>query len=518
MIFSFGKLNIRDISLFHFWLIISLFYCVTIVGIEFNSVPISNFYSMVSTFMQWLTVSVCTSGLLLLLSLSRIFFAITFPILFIFSSVICYYNLTVGITLTAVSIEIALVNDSTMWMSVVSPLLICVIIISGIISFLAVYFRWKYIKVSQSEFWIGLVSAFLLSSLHVIIPRINGPVTERLPYSIYYAFDKYFGNRAAVRENRQTYVNTECILSTTPPDVILVLGESLRSDHIPQNGYKRNTMPRLSRDSSVISFPNVYSSYTHTYVSVPHIMTKADPINTDAAYSEQSFITLFKKAGYTTAWFANQDLSDSYSYFAHECDSLYYCNAAKSTYSFNKWLDADLLPLIRNWINDKNLSYMPKLAVIHSIGSHWWYKSHYTDRQTVFLPDADNKEMASLTQEQIINSYDNTIIATDDFLADLFTLIKDRNVIVLYISDHGEALGEDGFYLHGGDCKPLHHPACLVWSSSLYAETFSNIIKALKNGRYNGHTSEAIFYTMLEISDIRTSESAVEKSLLIYEK
>ena len=88
-------------------------------------------------------------------------------------------------------------------------------------------------------------------------------------------------------------------------------------------------MPLLSQDTAVVALPNITTVPFHTFRSVPHIMTRADSVNTEAAFTEQSFITLFKKAGYSTAWLSNQDMLSSYAYFMHEADSLLYGNAVK---------------------------------------------------------------------------------------------------------------------------------------------------------------------------------------------
>ena len=240
-------------------------------------------------------------------------------------------------------------------------------------------------------------------------------------------------------------------------------------------------------------------------------MTKADPTDPVAPYNDQSFVTLFKKAGYSTAWFANQSISQSYAYFAHECDSLIYCNGAKSDYSYDKWLDADLLPMISQW---SGKTAGPKLAVVHTIGSHWWYKSHYTDRQTRFRPDISNKEIAASTTEQIINAYDNTIIATDEFLAGLFAELRGRNAVVLFISDHGEGLGENGVFLHASENEATHYPACFIWYTPEYARLFPDKVGAARRGKDLRHTTEAIFHTALDLGVLETPALDRSKSLL----
>ncbi len=502
----------KKMPLFAFWAAVSLLYCLTVVAIEFHSVPVSNFHSFILAVVKWLVSAVCASGVLMVLCSSRILFAIGFPLLAVFSSVMCYYSLTIGISLTAASIEVALVNDATMWMTVISPILIAVIALSAVVSAAIAFYRWTRVRASRRTSLTALVLGLAVMFLPgYFFPRINASVSARLPFSIYYAFNDYFNNRRAIEENRDTYTNTPVAPASTPPDVFIILGESLRADHLPQNGYARNTMPLLSRDTALISFPEVYSEATFTSASVPVLMTKADPADPVAPYNDQSFVTLFKKAGYSTAWFANQSISQSYAYFAHECDSLIYCNGAKSDYSYDKWLDADLLPMISQW-SEKTAG--PKLAVVHTIGSHWWYKSHYTDRQARFLPDISNKEIAASSQEQIINAYDNTIIATDAFLADLFDSLRGRNAVVLFISDHGEGLGENGVYLHASENEATHYPACFIWYTPEYGRLFPDKVAGARRGKDLRHTTEAIFHTALDLGALETPALDRPKSLL----
>lgn len=502
----------KKMPLFAFWAAVSLLYCLTVVVIEFHSVPVSNFQSFILAVMKWLVSAVCASGVLMVLCSSRILSAVGFPLLAVFSSVMCYYSLTIGISLTAASIEVALVNDATMWMTVISPILIAVIALSAVVSAAIAFYRWTRVRASRRTSLTALVLGLAVMFLPgYFFPRINASVSARLPFSIYYAFNDYLNNRRAIEENRDTYTNTPVAPASTPPDIFIILGESLRADHLPQNGYTRNTMPLLSRDTALISFPEVYSEATFTSASVPVLMTKADPADPAAPYNDQSFISLFKNAGYTTVWFANQSISQSYAYFAHECDSLIYCNGAKSDYSYDKWLDADLLPMISQW-SEKTAG--PKLAVVHTIGSHWWYKSHYTDRQTRFRPDISNKEIAASTAEQIINAYDNTIIATDEFLAGLFDSLRGRNAVVLFISDHGEGLGENGVYLHASENEATHYPACFIWYTPEYARLFPDKVAAARRGKDLRHTTEAIFHTVLDLGALETPALDRPKSLL----
>lgn len=509
--------KIKKWPLWGFVLVVAAAYGITVIGSEFIGVPVSGAYSILTTGSQWALIALCATGLFAVLSLSRVLFAFAFPLIMTLSGAMMYLLLAAGIRLTPTSVEIAIVNDAAMWWSMTSPGLVISILAGLGLGIFAVWIRWKHVRYTNLEKWILGIAGGILTLLPFTVKRLEAPVGSRLPYSIYFAPRQFFANRHVFLTQRNTFDNeTPIVESSRPtPDIIFIIGEALRADHLPQNGYARNTMPNLSRDTAAISLPHIYSEATYTHASVPMIMTRADSAHTDRRYEEQSFITLFKKAGFRTAWITNQDLGISYTYFAHEADTLVYCATSASLYDYEKWLDTATLPFIKELFDSKSEESL--LAVVHTIGSHWWYKSHYTERHARFKPEVNHKDVAGLTREQMVNSYDNTIIATDEFLALVFDIVRDRNCVVIYISDHGEALGEEGVYLHGTAVEPLHHPACIVWYSPKYAATYPEKVRALRNGKLLPRRTDAMFHSALDAAGIVTHSLDTTQSIFRYE-
>lgn len=141
---------------------------------------------------------------------------------------------------------------------------------------------------------------------------------------------------------------------------------------------------------------------------------------------------------------------------------------------------------------------------MHTIGSHWWYPSHYEERHRKFLPDISHRDVSRLSQTEMTNAYDNTIIATDEFLHGLATRFRDTNTVLLYISDHGESLGEGGIYLHAEEGEPQHHPACLIWWGKNYANNFPEKIERILTAYQVHATTSDIFHTVIDIAGIST--------------
>ncbi len=479
--------------------------------------PFSNLRAFLGIAAKWAVLAVCASGVIGVACLSRWVFAFVWPLICIASAVAAYFIVSIGVSLTPGVVELGVANGISMWSTLVSGQLIAVAAAAALLSVVIVLIRWRCVTASRREtIVIGLLSAAAAIIPVNISPSVHIAVTARLPFSLYYSFSRYYDSRTAISEVRTTYDNVNVAAAADAPDVYVVIGESLRYDHIPQNGYHRNTMPLMSLDTALISFPRIYSEAFYTHASVPVIMTDTDSLTRDEAYSRQSFISLFNKAGYSSAWFANQDFSDSYAPFAHEADTLVYCSKVMSVYSYEKYLDTDIIPHIDRWLDSETAK--PRLAVIHTIGSHWWYRSHYPDSEDNFMPDIDSHDVGSLSHEQMVNSYDNTILETDRFISALCQRLRERDAVVIYISDHGENLGENGAYLHATPGDFTHRPACMIWYSEAYARLRPAKVDAIKRYRDRDGNTDAIFHTVVDLADLTTEAFTPQRSLIYGEE
>ena len=135
----------------------------------------------------------------------------------------------------------------------------------------------------------------------------------------------------------------------------------------------------------------------------------------------------------------------------------------------------------------------------------------------VFLPDMDSKELSVLSSEQIINSYDNTIIATDCFIDSIIKDIENENAILIYLSDPGESLGEGGEWLHGTDAPQLHKVAAWIWYSEEYSKHFEDKIALLQKNTNKPLSSDNLFYSIIDFSGLETRVFDPTKSW-IYEE
>lgn len=148
------------------------------------------------------------------------------------------------------------------------------------------------------------------------------------------------------------------------------------------------------------------------------------------------------------------------------------------------------------------------------MGSHGpAYFQRYPQNFAYFKQDCKRADIENCTQQQLINTYDNTIRYTDYVLAQTITHLKQfenqYNVALIYLSDHGESLGENGIYLHGFPYsiapKEQTHIPLMLWLSGGY-KTAQHLDEAcLKREALQDHYSQDnVFDTVLGSLDIST--------------
>lgn len=491
-----------------FVFVITIIYALVFTLSEFSDSPYSSLDDFLVLAFQYAAIAFGTFGLLYLLSINKYVFAFAFPLLVVFSTVLAYFRYTVNATFTPMTIELALVNDLRTNVQVMSWQLVLLMIAALVVSVAIVWVRWEKIRFTRPLLHL-IVAVGIIFMTNSLIPQLKRPLTQRMPYSIYYTFKTYFEIREVAAEQRETFVS-EPVANSDSLIVVFVIGESLRSDHLQINGYERETTPYLAKESNLVLLTDIYTEACFTHTSVPYIMTRADSLNPQRVYEEQSFVTIFKKAGFRTSWLANQESVSTYAYFMNECDTLIYVNGGKSVYTFDKWLDEDVLPYLEDELRNDNTR---QLHIVHSIGSHWWYNSHYTDEFERYTPVIESRVISSNTQEEMINSYDNTILYTDNFLKNTIDLIRDKKSMLIYLSDHGESLGEDGYFLHGTDRPELHYPAAFVWYSDKYASSFPELIDGLKKNSNKRYRTDYLFHSIIDAADISTEYKNAELSV-----
>lgn len=462
-------------------------------------IPMEGVKDLFLNFIHFLIVALGTFCLCYLLAINKYLFAILFPIVTALCAIIAYFIYSLNLTFTTSILDAALHNDLRTSIDVISLPLVLTIFFSLFIAISAVFYRIKHIRFRFK--WVEILAILILFEIvYTINLKRNNSICQRLPFSVCYVGKTYLSQMKSLKQHRLS-IGTDAHTSTDSLAIVLVIGEATRSDHLQLNGYWRNTNPRLSH-IPVISFPHIYSEWTHTNTSLPHFLTRSDSINHNPAFCEKSFISIFNLCGFTTSWIANQEPAASYLPFVKEAQTIFYVNPANSVYIFNKkWLDSDMLSYLEKQLKSATPK---KLIVMHTIGSHWWYNDHFTDCFVSFKPILKTKIIPPKDKAEIINSYDNTVVYTDYFLSKVIEKLEPISACMVYLSDHGESLGENGKWLHAQDNEAEKNPACLIWCSEKYIEKHLQMYQNIIRNKDKKWPTEFLFSSILSLAEITT--------------
>lgn len=289
------------------------------------------------------------------------------------------------------------------------------------------------------------------------------------------------------------------------PLYILVIGEAARYDHLSLNGYERNTTPLLQVRKNLISYDSAYAQANLTSYSLPLIITRSTADDADRAYREKSIVEAFQEAGYFSGYLNKQLSSALETRIVNVSDYAYQSN--KEVDVENNY-DIDLVAKLQECVSDTS-----QFFVLHTMGSHFRYEYRYPAEFEQFTPVMGKSfSYLGISEEnklEFINAYDNTILYLDYFLNELIEYVDglNRSAVVVYISDHGESFWDDDkkLSLHGSYeiSKYEFHVPMLVWYSDEYQLNNSQKVENIKQNKAKTISSDAIFYSILDIAGIK---------------
>ncbi|MBR1878342.1 MAG: sulfatase-like hydrolase/transferase [Paludibacteraceae bacterium] len=479
-------------------LVVTLWTTICFIVPDFMDNPTDGWYGQLLVAAYITACGIGSFFLLYIIGTNKYVGAFLLPIWSILGSVLSFYRIGFHTTFTPIILDVTLHTNIEEAMGVVSWQLVIWVVFNLLCVFLLLVWRWRKIGLTYS--WIHAIIAMVAGTLYFTCnARLQNSLCQRFPYSVPTTIKAYVAMQQSIEQDRSTPPFT----ITEQPDsltIVFIIGESARADHLQLNGYERETNPLLSKRSNIVSFPHIYSEQTHTLACMPYILTRADSTHEQYQYSERSFITLFRQNDYRTAWLSNQDLGNTFAHFPSESDTVVFANAGKTDFVYSPWMDKELLPIM---YSIRKAAHHPRaLFVLHTIGSHWYYNNHVPPCMYYFQPITTNRVITANSLEQIINSYDNSIRYMDYFVDKVIASLENSIALVVYQSDHGEALGEEGAYLHGIDMEEVKHPACIVWYSDAFAAAYPDKVNALIANRNKRYHTDYVFYSLLYAAGI----------------
>jgi lipid A ethanolaminephosphotransferase len=295
-----------------------------------------------------------------------------------------------------------------------------------------------------------------------------------------------------------------------PVLLLLVVGETARAANWGLNGYARPTTPQLAALPDVISFTQASSCGTNTEVSLPCMFSPWGRRQYDEARirGSQSLLHVLKHAGVDVLWRDNQSGCKGV------CEGLPAVTMAETRLpglcDGERCLDEVLLHDFPGLLPARG----DRVVVLHQLGNHGpAYFRRYPKEFERFTPACRTPELRQCSRQDIVNAYDNALLYTDHVLARAITLLRaaeaSHDTALLYLSDHGESLGEANLYLHGVPYaiapKVQTEVPMLLWLSPGYAQRFRLDSGCLRQRAAQPVSHDHLFHTMLGLLDVNTS-------------
>jgi lipid A ethanolaminephosphotransferase len=290
-------------------------------------------------------------------------------------------------------------------------------------------------------------------------------------------------------------------LDNEPKLLIMVVGEASRADHFSLNGYSKETNPLLKREE-IINLPSVSSCGTSTAHSVPCMFSIFDRqhYSYKKGISTENVLDVLKHTNQVEIlWRDNNSNSKGVALRVPFED---YRKAKNNTICDKECRDEGMLVGIKEYINQRKGKNI--IIVLHQMGNHGpAYNKRYTKEFEKFTPVCQTNQLEECSQESINNAYDNALLYTDYFLSKVIHLLKSyettHKTSMIYMSDHGESLGEHGLYLHGlpyfmaPDAQT--HVGAIVWFGKNNKKIFD------PNKEYS---HDNLFHTILGLFDVQS--------------
>ena len=273
--------------------------------------------------------------------------------------------------------------------------------------------------------------------------------------------------------------------------VILVIGESARSENFSLYGYPKNTNPLLSKTPNVSHF-NATSDATYTTAGVKSIVEHE---NTDELYEilpNYLYRNNVDVIWRTTNWGEPPVHIKNY-------------QNREALMPNCKGDDCDYDGILLSGLKEQILASKKNkiLIVLHTSTSHGpTYSKKYPAQFEIFKPVCNSVELGNCSHTELVNAYDNTIVYTDYLLANVIEDLKqlqEYKSAMIFVSDHGESLGENNLYMHGLPRsiapKQQYEIPFIVWTSD-------NSARQMKPNKIL--TQNYVFHSVLNFLNIQS--------------
>jgi lipid A ethanolaminephosphotransferase len=361
------------------------------------------------------------------------------------------------------------------------------------------------------------------------------------------------GDRPLQRIAIDAHRSAALVPTKRPVVLVLAIGESTRAQSIDLNGYVRDTDIDL-HPVPLVNFAHVSSCGTNTATSLPCMFSNMGRKGYDDgdAKHRENVLDVLMRSGYDVLWLDNNTGSKGLAARGREVhlangDDPALCSADGCYDQVLLDALADELPKIRR----------DTVIVVHLLGSHGpAYYARYPAKYAVFVPACHTVELQRCSDEELRNAYDNSVLYTTHILAGIVSQLGERAALVdriapeahaclakrargdisrecplqippkpissgadaeksfdaamLFVSDHGESIGEHGLYLHGAPYaiapEEQTHVPMFFWTSLDFAKRRKLDLGCMRANSGAKLSHDNFFHSVLGLASVETRD------------
>ena len=304
-----------------------------------------------------------------------------------------------------------------------------------------------------------------------------------------------------------------------PALVVLVVGETARAANFSLGGYARQTNPQLTQlqqEGGLTYFSAVRSCGTNTQASVPCMFSHLGKTAYEAGNQPyENLLDVLQRAGLAVLWIDNQ--SGCKGLCTRVAQVLTRTLEVPGVCAGGECFDEVMLQDLDQRIAalDPVRAARGVVVVMHQMGSHgpaYFRRSPAAFKK--FMPECSSNALPDCPREHLVNAYDNSLLYTDHVLTSTVRWLQARgrakplDTALLYLSDHGESLGENNLYLHGLPYALAPefqtHVPMLSWVSPSMQKRLGVRVDCLQKNAALPLSHDNLFHSMLGLLDVQT--------------
>ena len=444
------------------------------------------------------------------------------------SSFASYFMTRYGIMIDTTMIYNLVETDSSEAGDMLSMGLFLYVILIGVLPSIVIYksninYSSLFKQLFSNSITIGLClvvisgNVLLFSSHYASLFRNHHHVRYLVnPLNYVYSVSKYLAQTIMIEDKTPVQIGMDAhqikntINNKKRSVIVLVVGETARAKNFSLNGYNRLTNPLLANEN-ILNYSNFHSCGTSTHVSLPCMFSKFERVDFDEARAQrfEKLPDVLQRAGLDVSWRDNNSgCKGVCKNIPTENTNLIHLDYVCSD---SECYDDAMLVGLKEIIAKKTKD---AVIILHQKGSHGpaYYLRHPKSFQK-FVPECVTNELNKCSTQEITNAYDNTILYTDHFIAKVISLLKEEtdkiDTAMLYVSDHGESLGEHQVYLHSLPYmiapEEQTHVPFISWFSDSFSKNNQLDQSCLKNNVKNAYSHDNLFHSILGLTHVVTS-------------